>query len=200
MMISIKKKINFFFLLVCIFQLASCDTIKNISGFNKQKFDDSMVVDTPDIILPPDFNTVPTDEPSNTYTNSYSMPKGEILDNNSQFTQPKVQNLIRPNMETNNSKSPSDSLEKFRNVKKFTVGEWVYDQSVRDFKGNNLFYRQPKNKGYNFSRRYLPKTYQQQNFVMPRNFPKQNIDNNYSDLSKGSDSNLIEIDQVPVLD
>ena len=59
---------------------------------------------------------------------------------NNQFVQPQVQNFVSPPAVLQSSKSPSDSIEKFRNMKKFTIGEWVYGQSVREFKGNNLYY------------------------------------------------------------
>ena len=38
----------------------------------------------------------------------------------------------------------------------FTIGEWVDGQYVQGFKQGNLYYKPIYDKGYNFSRRYLP--------------------------------------------
>ena len=54
------------------------------------------------------------------------------------------------------SPSPSDSIDRFRNNRKFTIGEWVYNQSVNNFKGGNIYFRPLYDKGYNFTRRYVP--------------------------------------------
>ena len=201
-MISIRVKITRFFSLfvLVIFPLTSCDTLKELSGLNKQSFDDSMVIDTPDIMLPPNFN----ETPSNLITNSYEDDRvyDELTDTNTNvkynrdFVLPQVQNYIKPNTEIQSSKSPSDSLEKFRNLKTFTIGEWVYGQSVREFKGKNLYYLPPINKGYNFSRRYTPNNYIQPTVDREQRYKEKN----FSDLTKGSEQELLNIDQVPVLE
>ena len=41
------------------FFLASCETIQELSGLTKPEIDDQLVNQTPDLILPPDFDTVP---------------------------------------------------------------------------------------------------------------------------------------------
>ena len=40
--------------------------------------------------------------------------------------------------------------------KRFTIGEWVYSHYVDGFKRGNIYYRPVYDKGYNFSRRYIP--------------------------------------------
>ena len=200
-LIKVKKitRIITLFVLV-ILPSTSCDTLKELSGLTKQSFDDSMVIDTPDIMLPPNFN----ETPSNLITNSYEDKLGydELSDTNTNvkynndFVLPQVQNYVRPQTEIQSSKSPSDSLEKFRNLKKFTIGEWVYGQSIREFKGKNLYYQPPINKGYNFSRRYTPNNYIQS----PVDSDQRYKDKSFSDLTKGSEQELLNIDQVPVLE
>ena len=188
-----------------ILPLISCDTIQELSGLKKQSFDDSMVIDTPDIMLPPNFEEIPVNSPNNSFKND-RINQMSIFDqqkgiSNDQFVQPQVQNFIRPPTIIRSSKSPSDSIEKFRNMKKFTVGDWIYGQSVREFKGNNLYYRPPINKGYNFSRRYMPNSSPNQPYLSREQyFQNTNQDKDYSDLTTGSEGELLNIDQVPILE
>ena len=86
-------------------------------------------------------------------------------------------------------------------MKKFTIGEWVYGQSVREFKGNNLYYRPPIDKGYNFSRRYTPNSNPNQSYQSREQYYENtNRDKDYSDLTTGSEGELLNIDQVPILE
>lgn len=188
-----------------ILPITSCDTLEELSGLKKQSFDDSMVIDTPDIMLPPNFEEMPVNSATNSFKND-KVNEMSVFDqqqgiSNNQFVQPQVQNFVSPPAVLQSSKSPSDSIEKFRNMKKFTIGEWVYGQSVREFKGNNLYYRPPIDKGYNFSRRYMPNSNPNQSYQSREQYYKNtNRDENYSDLTTGSEGELLNIDQVPILE
>lgn len=188
-----------------ILPITSCDTLEELSGLKKQSFDDSMVIDTPDIMLPPNFEEMPVNSATNSFKND-KVNEMSVFDqqqgtSNTQFVQPQVQNFVSPPAVLQSSKSPSDSIEKFRNMKKFTIGEWVYGQSVREFKGNNLYYRPPIDKGYNFSRRYTPNSNPNQSYQSREQYYKNtNRDENYSDLTTGSEGELLNIDQVPILE
>ncbi len=185
--------------------ITSCDTLEELSGLKKQTFDDSMVIDTPDIMLPPNFEEMPANSATNSFKND-KVNEMSVFDqqqgtSNTQFVQPQVQNFVSPPATLQSSKSPSDSIEKFRNMKKFTIGEWVYGQSVRQFKGNNLYYRPPIDKGYNFSRRYMPNSNPNQSYQSREQYYKNtNRDKDYSDLTTGSEGELLNIDQVPILE
>ena len=188
-----------------ILPMTSCDTLEELSGLKKQSFDDSMVIDTPDIMLPPNFEEMPVNSATNSFKND-KVNEMSVFDqqqgiSNNQFVQPQVQNFVSPPAVLQSSKSPSDSIEKFRNMKKFTIGEWVYGQSVREFKGNNLYYRPPIDKGYNFSRKYMPNSNFNQSYQSREQYYKNtNRDKDYSDLTTGSEGELLNIDQVPILE
>ena len=185
--------------------ITSCDTLEELSGLKKQTFDDSMVIDTPDIMLPPNFEEMPANSTTNSFKND-KVNEMSVFDqqqgtSNTQFVQPQVQNFVSPPATLRSSKSPSDSIEKFRNMKKFTIGEWVYGQSVREFKGNNLYYRPSIDKGYNFSRRYTPNSNPNQSYQSREQYYENtNRDKDYSDLTTGSEGELLNIDQVPILE
>ena len=202
---SIKLIKHIFLMFLLILPITSCDTLEELSGLKKQSFDDSMVIDTPDIMLPPNFEEMPVNSATNSFKND-KVNEMSVFDqqqgiSNNQFVQPQVQNFVSPPAVLQSSKSPSDSIEKFRNMKKFTIGEWVYGQSVREFKGNNLYYRPPIDKGYNFSRRYMPNRNPNQSYQSREQYYKNtNRDENYSDLTTGSEGELLNIDQVPILE
>ena len=111
---------------------------------------------------------------------------------------PRITNYVAPKV-SQVSPTPSHSLEKFKSNKKFTIGEWVYKQYVDGFKNGNIYYRPIYDKGYNFSRRYVPEQniYSGQNYSMPDNgyfsqapTPTQN---------PNQDLEFNSIDQLPVL-
>ena len=202
---NIKLIKHIFLMSLLIIPITSCDTIEELSGLKKQSFDDSMVIDTPDIMLPPNFEEMPVNSATNSFKND-KVNEMSVFDqqqgiSNNQFVQPQVQNFVSPPAVLQSSKSPSDSIEKFRNMKKFTIGEWVYGQSVREFKGNNLYYRPPIDRGYNFSRRYMPNSNPNQSYQSREQYYKNtNRDEDYSDLTTGSEGELLNIDQVPILE
>ena len=72
-----------------------------------------------------------------------------------QAVYPRITNYYSPKINVQSSPTPSDSLERFKQNKKFTIGEWVYSQYVDGFKRGNLYYRPVYDK-LQFSRRYIP--------------------------------------------
>ena len=54
--------------------------------------------------------------------------------NNYQTVNPRITNYYSPKINVQSSPTPSDSLEKFKQNKKFTIGEWVYSQYVDGLK------------------------------------------------------------------
>ena len=90
-------------------------------------------------------------------------------------------------------------LKKFKQNKKFTIGEWVYSQYVDGFKRGNLYYRPVYDKGYNFSRRYIPGS-NISSFASPG--PTQIIQNNNTQLplSGDNESEFNTFDQLPIID
>lgn len=158
-MILIKSKIFSLFLFGIFLFLNSCDSIESALGLKKSVIDDSQVLQAPELVIPPDFNEIPLNENTNSYSNRRS--PGEIGQFNSkqeksEFVLPETKNFSAPIISGPIIRSPSESIEKFQNKKSFTLGEWVFKQSVNNFKASNLFYIPNYDKGYNFSRRYFP--------------------------------------------
>ncbi len=155
-MIMINNYLKGLFIL-SIFIISSCETLQDIAGLNKPNLETDLFEDTPELVLPPDFEKVAK---KNEFR--YEKKTNQIVnyDNfqqpNYQSIQPRVKNYIAPKISIESSKTPSDSLERFKENKKFTIGQWVYGQYVEGFKRGNLYYRPIYDKGYNFSRRYLP--------------------------------------------
>ena len=196
----ISNKLNFIIIFSISIFLSSCETLNDLTGLGKPDIEDNIFSETPDLVLPPDFGKEPTATANQSnqrietpqYPNTY-------IPNNYQTTNPRVTNYISPKINIQSSPSPSDSLERFKKNKKFTIGEWVYSQYVDGFKRGNLYYRPVYDKGYNFSRRYLPGrnvssfNLQQPNQTINNSQFQQSIDN----------SNQLEFntfDQLPVLD
>lgn len=156
--------------------LGSCESLKNIAGLSKPVFQDDLASETPELILPPDFEARPPVQSNNTYAVQADPTNDQnslVQDrrNKEMFVVPKAQNFIAPEIFIPSAKSPSDSIEKFRRNKKFSIGQWVYFQSVNIFRNENLYYRPTYDKGYNFSRRYIPDSF--------RNGAEYNFSNNF---------------------
>ena len=186
------------FLILSIFFLSSCETLQDFAGLNKPDLEIDLFEETPELVLPPDFGKVAK---KNKYRNQKIT--NQTLDFNDNFQQqqyqriqPSVKNYITPRINIESSRTPSDSLERFKENKKFTIGQWVYGQYVQGFKQGNLYYRPIYDKGYNFSRRYLP----DQN-VTSFLRPQQNY---YENAEKREsipvDSNFQSLDNLPIID
>ncbi len=147
-------------LCICILLITSCDQLKRAAGIEKVLVDDSLVNQTPDLVLPPEFDLRPPIQDTNSYENEENLVENNISIVNSierNLTEiPKAKNFVAPQISIPSSPSPSDSIDRFRNNRKFTIGEWVYNQSVNNFKGGNIYFRPLYDKGYNFTRRYVP--------------------------------------------
>ena len=118
--------------------------------------------------------------------------------NNFQTINPRITNYYSPKINVQSSPTPSDSLEKFKKNKKFTIGEWVYSQYVDGFKRGNLYYRPVYDKGYNFSRRYIPGS-NISSFSTPQS--SQMIENKTQlPVSGDNESQFNNFDQLPIID
>ena len=188
--------------LVFFFLSTSCETLSELTGSSKPDIDDSLALETPDLVLPPDFGKEPKRSladrrkniPQNNYQPEISQPMYGY-----QTVYPRITNYSSPQINVQSSPTPSDSLEKFKQNKKFTIGEWVYSQYVDGFKRGNLYYRPVYDKGYNFSRRYLPGS-NISSFSSPG--PTQIIQNNNTQLplSGDNESEFNTFDQLPIID
>ena len=67
-MITPKSFLSHIFILIF---LTSCETIKEMSGLTKPEIDDDIVNQTPDLILPPDFGSLPTQNQAKEIQNKY---------------------------------------------------------------------------------------------------------------------------------
>ena len=156
-MMTLTKKKSLIFLILSFLFISSCETLNEIAGMEKTLIDDYLYEGTPDLILPPDFNKDPT-----TLKRTKKSTNQQISQENYQqllpyqTVNPRVTNYFSPKINVDSSSTPSDSLEKFKQNKRFTIGEWVYSQYVDGFKRGNIYYRPVYDKGYNFSRRYVP--------------------------------------------
>ena len=162
-MILISPYIRILIVIPLLF-LGSCESLKSITGFSKPVLEEDIASETPELVLPPDFEAKPRVQSNNTYnvkndpiiSQDFSVQEQQ---SSKKFVLPKAQNFIARNFAMPSAKSPSDSIEKFRGNKKFSIGQWVYSQSVNKFKNENLYYSPNYDKGYNFSRRYIPDSY-----------------------------------------
>ena len=186
-----KKSLVVSFLLV----LYSCETMQDLAGLSKPDLENDLIEETPELVLPPDFDMVARPSRNNrieknTIELNESFPAAQY-----QSIQPRVTNFIAPKITIESSPTPSDSLERFKENKKFTIGQWVYGRYVQGFKQGNLYYRPIYDKGYNFSRRYLP----DQNISSFLNTPSPNQDYNGLQTNQ-QNSDLRNIDNLPIID
>ena len=151
-------RLRFLTLTVFLLAISSCETFKEISGLMKPEMDNSIVMETPDLILPPDFNTPLSKQTvrREVQTQDKFAVEQYTYPNAVQSASPRITNYLAPKINIPSSNTPSDSLEKFKENKKFTIGEWVYGQYIDSFRRGNLYYKPVYDKGYNFSRRYIP--------------------------------------------
>ena len=187
-----------YFLIFSVFVLNSCETLQDIAGLNKPDLEIDLFEETPELVLPPDFGKVAK---RNKYRNEKIINQTPDFSDNFQqpqyqSVQPRVTNYIAPRINIESSPTPSDSLERFKENKKFTIGQWVYGQYVQGFKQGNLYYRPIYDKGYNFSRRYLP----DQNITSFLRPQQQYIENANRRESIPMDSNFQNLENLPIID
>ncbi len=200
MFAMISNKLNLFTILSVTIFLSSCETLNDLTGLGKPNLEDNIFSETPDLVLPPDFGKEPIADTSQSNQrierSEYPNPS---LQNNFQTINPRITNYISPKINIQSSPSPSDSLERFKKNKKFTIGEWVYSQYVDGFKRGNLYYRPVYDKGYNFSRRYLPGS-NVSSFNLQQ--PNPTIDNSQfqQSIENSNQSEFNTFDQLPILD
>ena len=187
-----------YFLIFSVFVLNSCETLQDFAGLNKPDLEIDLFEETPELVLPPDFGKVAK---RNKYRNEKIINQTPDFSDNFQqpqyqSIQPRVTNYITPRINIESSPTPSDSLERFKENKKFTIGQWVYGQYIQGFKQGNLYYRPIYDKGYNFSRRYLP----DQNITSFLRPQQQFIENANRTESIPMDSNFQNLENLPIID
>tara|TARA_B100000886_G_scaffold247619_1_gene174337 strand:+ start:411 stop:995 length:585 start_codon:yes stop_codon:yes gene_type:complete len=187
-----------YFLIFSVFVLNSCETLQDFAGLNKPDLEIDLFEETPELVLPPDFGKIAK---RNKYRNEKIINQTPGFNDNFQqpqyqSIQPRVTNYIAPSINIESSSTPSDSLERFKENKKFTIGQWVYGQYIQGFKQGNLYYRPIYDKGYNFSRRYLP----DQNITSFLRPQQQYIENVGRRESIPMDSNFQNIENLPIID
>lgn len=187
-----------YFLIFSVFILNSCETLQDFAGLNKPDLEIDLFEETPELVLPPDFGKVAK---RNKYRNEKIINQTPDFSDNFQqpqyqSIQPRVTNYIAPRINIESSPTPSDSLERFKENKKFTIGQWVYGQYIQGFKQGNLYYRPIYDKGYNFSRRYLP----DQNITSFLRPQQQYIENANRRESIPIDSNFQNLENLPIID
>ena len=187
-----------YFLIFSVFVLNSCETLQDLAGLNKPDLEIDLFEETPELVLPPDFGKVAK---RNKYRNEKIINQTPDFSDNFQqpqyqSIQPSVTNYIAPRINIESSPTPSDSLERFKENKKFTIGQWVYGQYIQGFKQGNLYYRPIYDKGYNFSRRYLP----DQNITSFLRPQQQYIENANRRESIPLDSNFQNLENLPIID
>ena len=197
-LINLKNKSIWFILINFVF-LSSCETFNDMAGLSKAEIDDSLISETPDLILPPDFDKEPSRSPQSSKVVREQLPLNNFQQTmNYRTVNPKVTNFFSPQINVQSSTTPSDSIEKFKQNKKFTIGEWVYSQYVDGFKRGNLYYRPVYDKGYNFSRRYVP----DRNVASFQNIPSTS---NQTFQSPNLENEIVKptfdtLDQLPVIE
>ncbi len=187
-----------YFLIFSVFVLNSCESLQDFAGLNKPDLEIDLFEETPELVLPPDFGKVAK---RNKYRNEKVINQTPDFNDNFQrpqyqSVQPRVTNYIAPRINIESSPTPSDSLERFKENKKFTIGQWVYGQYIQGFKQGNLYYRPIYDKGYNFSRRYLP----DQNITSFLSPQQQYIENANRRESIPMDSNFQNLENLPIID
>ena len=187
-----------YILIFSVFVLNSCETLQDFAGLSKPDLEIDLFEETPELVLPPDFGKVAK---RNKYRNQKITNQNPVYNDNFQqqqfqSIQPRVTNYIAPRINIESSPTPSDSLERFKENKKFTIGQWVYGQYIQGFKQGNLYYRPIYDKGYNFSRRYLP----DQNITSFLSPQQQYIENSNRRESIPMDSNFQNLENLPIID
>jgi len=200
---TLTNKKNLILLTLSFVFVSSCETLNEIAGIDKVEIDDSLYEGTPDLILPPDFDKDPKPSVSSQKNLNQQIPQTnyqQMLPY--QTVNPRVTNFFSPKINVESSLTPSESLEKFKQNKKFTIGEWVYSQYVDGFKRGNIYYRPVYDKGYNFSRRYVPdrNVASFQNPIITPNVDNYLPPDNEFVQPSSTPIEYDSLDQLPVLD
>ena len=201
-MILTKEK-KLILLMFSFILISSCETLNEIAGLNKVEIDDSLYAGTPDLILPPDFDKDPISSVTTKKNINQQIPQPNYPQMSPyQSVSPRVTNFFSPKINVESSSSPSDSLERFKQNKRFTIGEWVYSQYVDGFKRGNIYYRPVYDKGYNFSRRYVPdrNVASFQNPIMAPHTQSYLPTNDSFVQPSSTPTGYDSLDQLPILD
>jgi hypothetical protein len=194
------KRIENLLLFLIIFLFNSCESLKDFAGLSKPSLENDLVEQTPELVLPPDFNKVARQGNSLQSTRrTETIEVQNTYQPQLQTVQPRVTNYLAPEIIIESSPTPSDSLERFKENRSFTIGQWVYGQYVQGFKQGNLYYQPIYDKGYNFSRRYIPNQNVSSFLSAPiRSSENPNSFNNSS--FNPEESEFQNLDNLPILD
>lgn len=195
--VTIMTKNKYLLLPFLILILNSCETLQDMAGLTKPDLENDLMEQTPELVLPPDFDRVArkSDRDQSQRVLNNTQPINNFTTNSYQSVQPSVTNYIAPQINIESSPTPSDSLERFKENKKFTIGQWVYGQYVQGFKQGNLYYRPVYDKGYNFSRRYIPDQNVSSFIGNPQYTPK-----NFSNIINQENQGIQNLDNLPIID
>ena len=132
----------------------SCGTLEEYIGLTDEDAEKDLINSTPELVLPPDFGKLQPEV-------EFLIRKKIFLSNRKclyfEFRICSTQSfkLYRTTILCSSSKTPFDSLEKFKQNKRFTIGMGLWTICPR-IQGRKYIYKPVYDKGYNFSRRYLP--------------------------------------------
>ena len=111
---------KFLTLLIFFFLSTSCETINELTGLAKPELDDSLAIETPDLVLPPDFGKEPRAsmvESKQNIQQKNNAPQISQPMMSYQTINPRITNYYSPRINVQSSPTPSDSLEKFKKIK-----------------------------------------------------------------------------------
>ena len=118
-LINLKNKSIWFILINFVF-LSSCETINEIAGLSKAEIDDSLISETPDLILPPDFDKEPSRTPQSSKVVREQLPLNNFQQTmNYRTVNPKVTNFFLLKLIYNlrqHRQIQSKSLNKIKNL------------------------------------------------------------------------------------
>ena len=97
--------------------LNSCESLQDFAGLSKPDLENDTFDQTPDLILPPEFNKVARQNDRITRQPIVEQFDGNNFQLESQSVQPRVTNYIAPSINLESSPTPSDSLERFKENK-----------------------------------------------------------------------------------
>ena len=138
---TLTNKKSLFLLIFSFIFVSSCETLEDLAGLNKVDIDDTLYEGTPDLILPPDFNKDPTTlKRTKTSTNQQISQENYQQMLPYQTVNPRVTNFFSPKINVESSSTPSDSLEKFKQNKRFIDQSMLlHSFKIKFIKNNKKF-------------------------------------------------------------
>ena len=97
-----------------ILLINSCGSIKEYVGLTDEDVERELINSTPELVLPPDFGKRATKSRIPSNKSDFGEQSQLALMPSPQTVQPRVSNFVAPNFYSPSSKTPSESLEKFK--------------------------------------------------------------------------------------